>query len=103
MANPISIAFPLQPSPQGAFATNNTTLAAATDDLIILILSNYGERPCVYNFGANLRSLVFEQETNIQQRAKDLIMTAVNTWMPFVSITSLIIDTADSNINLLEN
>jgi phage baseplate assembly protein W len=57
----INLKFPLRRSSAGAFETNVTTIAAVTDDLKILILTNFGERPMQYDFGANLRSVVFEQ------------------------------------------
>lgn len=93
----INIKYPLQKSNAGGFATNRTTIEAITDDLRILILSNYGERPIHYDFGANLRKIVFEQGRDLPQKINNAIRAAVNKWMPFVNILS--IDVLDSSTN----
>lgn len=62
-----------------------------------MILSNYGERPIHYDFGANLRRLIFEQGPDLPQKIKDAITRAVNKWMPFVNIKG--IDVADNSTN----
>lgn len=88
-ANPINIAYPLSYSPQGAFATNNTTIDAIADDLKILLKTNWGERPIQYDFGADLKRLVFEPSVSIEQQVSDKIVGAVNKWMPFVTINNV--------------
>lgn len=98
MSNPINICFPLKSSPNGAFATNNTTLDAITDDLRILILTNHGERPIHYDFGANLRSLIFEhQGAELRDMIDNNIRVAVEKWMPYVNILG--IEVYDSSNN----
>lgn len=62
-----------------------------------MILSNYGERPIHYDFGANLRRLIFDQGPDLPQKIKDSITAAVNKWMPFVNITN--INVADNSTN----
>lgn len=103
-SKPINISFPLRRSPSGAFQTNSTTLEAVRDDLKILLLSNYGERPCRYNFGANLRQVVFSQQgPNLIQEISDRIVSAINTWMPFVAIDDISVETNSTNKNLENN
>lgn len=99
----INLQFPLTKSPQGAFETNKTTISAVTDDLKILILTNFGERPIQYDFGANLRSVIFEQGPSMEQKIKDLITIAVNKWMPFVILNDIAVLTADNSNNVLQN
>jgi phage baseplate assembly protein W len=92
MANNINLKFPLRKSPQGAFAGNSTTIEAVKDNLKILLLTNYGERPINYDFGANLRRVLFnEPGVDIKQKIRDQIFAAVERWMPFVKIDSLVV------------
>lgn len=98
----INIKFPLEKSPEGAFTTNTSTLDAVESDLKILLLTNYGDRLIHYDFGANLRALLFESgiegsvmagtdisSSLIGQRISDQINSAVEKWMPFVTIESM--------------
>ena len=61
MANTISIKFPLRKSSQGAFEGNVETIDAIRDNLRILLLTNHGERPINYDFGCNLRKVLFNE------------------------------------------
>lgn len=100
----INLQFPLKKSAQGAFATNEDTLDAIADDLRILLLSNYGERPILYDFGANLRSVIFEsQGESLRQRTSDLIQAAVEKWMPYVRLVRIDVEDFTINSTLLDN
>jgi phage baseplate assembly protein W len=88
-STPINIKYPMQYAPKGAFATNDTTVDAIADDLKILIKTNWGERVIQYDFGANLRALLFEPMVNTKQQISDQISAAVTKWMPFVTITAI--------------
>lgn len=104
MAKSINLKFPLKRSPKGAFETNNTTIAAVTDDLRILLLTNYGERPIHYDFGANLRRVLFEQEgADVRQKVADSIVSAVERWMPFVSLEEITVDDSTTKSTLRPN
>ena len=83
----INVKFPLVKGSAGAFETNKTTIDAVKDNLKILILSNYGERCIHFDFGANLRELLFEQGADLEQKIRDRIAAAILKWMPFVTIT----------------
>lgn len=94
----VNIKFPLERSSRGAFATNDNTIDAVADDIKILLLTNHGERPGNYLFGANLRPLIFEQGEDLQQKISDSILIALERWMPFVSVEE--IQVFDSNTDL---
>jgi phage baseplate assembly protein W len=82
---------------KGPFKTNDTTLEAVKSNLTILILSNYGERCIQYDFGANLRELLFEPNTDtLKDEITDRITRAVSVWMNFVKIN-------DINVSTLSN
>lgn len=99
----INIKYPLSKSPKGGFATNDTTIEAIADDIRILLLSNYGDRPIHYTFGANLRSITFEQGSSLAQKAKDLIVAALEEWMPFVEVIDLQVRDSNTDPSLRSN
>jgi phage baseplate assembly protein W len=100
----INLTFPLKKGAKGAFETNEDTLTAVADDLRILLITNYGERPIHYDFGANLRSVIFEfRGESLRQAIKDRIMSACEKWMPFCKILSIIIEDSTNKPTLREN
>jgi phage baseplate assembly protein W len=103
MAGSINLKFPLKKSSKGAFDTNTATIDAVADDLRILIITNHGERPIHYDFGANLRSVIFEQGTDVRQRVKDSIYAAVEKWMPFVNLVDVEVDDNATDQTLMLN
>ncbi len=103
---PINFTFPLKRSSSGGFASNYTTLDAVASDLKILILTNHGERPIHYDYGANLRSLIFEPIDSPGARkeiVRDRIIVAVDKWMPFVNIIDIIVDDQSTQETLGRN
>jgi phage baseplate assembly protein W len=103
MANAINLRFPLRRSAKGAFETNNSTIEAVTDDLRILILTNNGERPIHFDFGANLRNIVFEQGSDVRQKIEDSIISAVEKWMPFVTLNNVTVNDSSTDSTLRAN
>lgn len=57
------------------------------DNLRNLLLTNWGERVAIYNFGANLRPLLteFSNKDDFDTEAMVRINTAITRWMPFVT------------------
>jgi phage baseplate assembly protein W len=100
----INLSFPLKKGSKGAFETNEDTLQAVADDLRILLITNYGERPIHFDFGANLRSVIFEfRGETLKQAIKDRILSAVAKWMPFVKIISIVIEDSRDSSTVKEN
>jgi phage baseplate assembly protein W len=54
-------------------------------------MTNWGERLGIYDYGANLRSLLSEMSnnTNIDNEVMRLINDAVSKFMPFISLETL--------------
>ena len=103
MADSINLRFPLRPGSAGAFATNASTIDAVVDDLRILLLSNHGERPIHGDFGANLRSIIFEPGPAVLQKAEDLVLSAIEKWMPFVQVTNIVVGDSTTDATLPPN
>jgi phage baseplate assembly protein W len=100
----VNLKFPLKRGAAGAFETNDTTIDAVADDLRILLLTNHGERPIHYDFGANIRALLFEQQgPDFSIMAEDNIVTAIDKWMPFVTVRSVTVQTSADTAQLKTN
>jgi len=85
---------------EGLLSMNFKIADQFADNLRNLILTNWGERLGLYNFGANLRPLVTEytsQET-FDEEAIAKIRSAVSTWLPYVEL-----GTFESVIDYVDN
>jgi phage baseplate assembly protein W len=86
---PIGIMTPLRPGSRAGVWEMHFELADQIhDNLRNLILTNWGERLGVYDFGANLRELTSElvSQDNFDSEAISRIRDAVARWMPYVSL-----------------
>lgn len=86
---PIGIKVPLREGGQeGIFAMHYSLPEQIHDNLRNLLLTNWGERLGIYDFGANLRPLVteFNSQDDFDAQAVERISGAVAKWMPFVSL-----------------
>ena len=87
---PIGIKTPLELASAGGVFTMHTDIAKQiSDNLRNLIMTNHGERIGFYDFGANLRPLLFnlgQEEADIQ--AVDNIKLAVSKYMPFINLSN---------------
>ena len=84
---------------RAVFNSTYTTQDALKSNLINFFLTDWGERFLNPNFGAGLRSLLFEQITSDKVEEIDaLIRTGMSTWFPNVVVNNVQIqDSADTN------
>jgi hypothetical protein len=78
------------------------------DRVLTLLSTNVGQRPMLPNYGTNMGVALFENENSFADAARQAIRTAITTWIPNVSIDSVVIGTfddfsneADITINLI--
>ncbi len=85
----------------GVFSTNYTTLTQAKDNLKNLILTKKGERLMNPDFGCDVWLVLFEQMdgATIETRIETAIVDAVDTWLPYLSLTSIVFDYDDNDID----
>ena len=83
---PYGIKTPLQlgNSSEGILSMNFSLSDQFSDNLKNLLLTNWGERLGLYDFGANLKPLTAEFDTEAIERIK----VAVDKWMPFVTLST---------------
>jgi len=93
---PIGIKTPLRLGEQdGIFAMHFSLPDQIHNNLKDLLLTNWGERLGLYNFGANLRELTtnYINQDDFDAEAVKRINSAVTKWMPFVSLEDFLSET----------
>ena len=85
----INLSYPLKKSRTGGFQTNEKTIDAVADDLAILVTTNHGDRPIHFDFGANLRKILFDPSDDVLTHAEDMVLGAIDKWMPFVEVIEI--------------
>ncbi|MAH43943.1 hypothetical protein CL614_09570 [archaeon] len=90
---PIGIKTPVQfgPGTDGLFQMHKDLKKSVADNFRNLLLTNHGERVGLFNFGANLRELVFELGTeDVDSEAMKRVSQAVQAYMPFIQLKEFI-------------
>ena len=85
----------------GAFAVNFTTITQAKSNLQNLILTKKGERLMQPEFGCDIWKILFEPiiEGDIESKIEETILDAVNIWLPYLSIDTILFDYDDNDID----
>src|SRR3990167_4550894 len=100
----INFKTPLRKSPRGAFEMNEITVDAVSDNIKNLLMTNFGERVIHYDLGAHLRPLIFENRgEDLRQKMSDSITSAVEKWLPFVTLSEITIEDSVGNASLRDN
>jgi phage baseplate assembly protein W len=85
----------------GAFAVNFTTINQAKSNLQNLILTKKGERLMQPEFGCDIWKILFEPiiEGDIESKIEETILDAVNIWLPYLNIDTILFDYDDNDID----
>lgn len=90
----VGVTLPLRKGNNGYFEVSYTTKEQIKSNIKALLLTEKGERLMQPTFGSDLRKCLFEPITsNLDSIIEDSITEAINTWMPYVTIESIIYDT----------
>jgi phage baseplate assembly protein W len=98
----IGITLPLQLGSSGYFEQSTELLSQIKTNFINLILTRRGERVHQPEFGCRIHEYLFEQITpETIAAAKQSVIQAVNTWMPFLELVQFDVsaDTEDTDEN----
>lgn len=86
---PFGIKTPLElGSSEGILAMNYDLAVQFADNLRNLLMTNWGERLGLYQFGANLKPLTteFVSQDDFDSQAIERIKAAVERWMPYIEL-----------------
>lgn len=93
--------YPIERHPLG-FLHSEEGLNQVKADLLILLLTNPGERVMLNNYGTPLRRLFFEPNDSItEDAAREMIAEAIRLWEPRITVQSIEVSTIDeANLSL---
>jgi phage baseplate assembly protein W len=85
----------------GAFSVNFTTINQAKSNLQNLILTKKGERVMQPEFGCDIWKILFEPiiEGDIESKIEETILDAVNIWLPYLNIDTILFDYDENDID----
>lgn len=97
---PVGIKTPLRLGSKEIYEVTYSLRDQVNDNLRNLLLTNWGERLGLYDFGANLNPLMseFTTQDDFDSEAIARIKSAVSKWMPYVDL-----ETFNSQVNRNEN
>tara|TARA_Y100000310_G_scaffold342572_1_gene446373 strand:- start:3557 stop:3991 length:435 start_codon:yes stop_codon:yes gene_type:complete len=104
--NPIGIRLPLDKGNDvvGYFESTYTTFDATRENIRNLMLTNKGDRVFQPNLGMGLRRLLFENITDdLKVMITDDIKNNIATWLPYVTIKSIDLQSSEDDIHVDRN
>jgi phage baseplate assembly protein W len=89
MATFSGIGYPIIKSPKGYFPVT-TDVDLIKGDIVMLLLTNPGERIMMPNFGTPLRTLLFDpNDSFLADKARTMIINSIAQWEPRVKIDAV--------------
>jgi phage baseplate assembly protein W len=73
----------------GVFKMHRTLVDQIKDNFRNLLLTNHGEHLGKFDYGANLRPLLYQQSDDVSDEMVNRIRIAVQKWMPYISLETL--------------
>lgn len=92
---PVGIPTPVRPADDGSLLQRTYSISDQVGyNLRDMLMTNHGERLALYDYGANLRKLCseFQTQNDFDTAAIDQIRTAVSKWMPYVELENYVSD-----------
>jgi phage baseplate assembly protein W len=81
--------YPIKKTPLGLLATQHG-LNQIKSDLLVLLMTNPGERCMLPDFGTPLRTLLFEPNDQIiADRATEMIIESITQWEPRITVKKI--------------
>ncbi len=97
----IGVKLPIQNGQQGYFNSSLTTIDQVKSNIKNLLLTIKGERLMHPDFGTNINAILFEQDDGtIVDRLQESITTAIERWLPYISISKIGINNESDEMNL---
>lgn len=98
MRNFLGIPYPIRKTPHG-FLYPQGGIDQVKSDMLILLLTNPGERVMEPTYGTPLRTLLFEpNDLTLQIRARNMIIASIQKWEPRIKIDDIQVSSVDETI-----
>ena len=97
----LGLRLPIKAGNGGFFEQNFTTIDQAKSNIQNLMLTRQGERLIQTEFGTGLSRMLFEQMNapDFEDRVVDTIETALNTWLPYITLEDIELDLSAENLD----
>lgn len=90
--------YPIIKHPRGLLRTQKG-MNQIKSDLLVLLLTEPGERVMLPEFGTGLRRFIFEQnDSTLVEKIKETISSAINTWEPRIAVTAIEVTNSRSDL-----
>jgi|TARA_Y100000034_G_C6818537_1_gene368433 hypothetical protein len=81
--------YPIEKNPRG-FLHSQRGVSQVKSDLLVLLLTNPGERVMLPEFGTPLRNLMFEpNDGQIESQAREMIINSIKLWEPRIVVSAI--------------
>lgn len=81
--------YPILKHPRGLLHTQSG-IDQVKSDMLILLLTNPGERVMLPQYGTPLRDLVFDpNDAVLKERARDMIVNSITLWEPRITVQDI--------------
>jgi phage baseplate assembly protein W len=85
----LGMPYPVTKHPLGMLRTQRG-INQVKSDLLVLLLTEPGERVMLPEFGTPLRKLLFEpNDSSLEMIAKEIISDSIKTWEPRIAVTDI--------------
>lgn len=94
----VGLKYPIMSDNKNTFGLNYTTNDQIKTNLLNFLLTNEGERIMMasdYGFGAN--KLLFENEETVGTDLKERLISKIQKWLPYISVTDVTINVDELN------
>jgi len=98
--------YPVQKTVRGYFSSQSEDVDQIKSDLLILLLTNPGERVMNPRFGTPLKKLIFEpNDPRLVGEARNVIINSIKQWEPRIALKQVEVLTKveDSSLNPLDD
>lgn len=93
----LGIPYPVKKTPLGFFYSQGG-IDQIKSDMLVLLLTNPGERVMNLNYGTPLRQLFFEpNDPTVQLQARNIIINSIKKWEPRVAIRNIVVKPVDQS------
>lgn len=95
--------YPITKHPRGFFRTQEG-VDQVKSDLLVLLLTEPGERVMLPEFGTSLKKFLFEQNDSIvYQQVREEIARAISTWEPRIAVQDIYVGSGRDNFSSLNS
>lgn len=95
--------YPITKHPRGFFRTQEG-VDQVKSDLLVLLLTEPGERVMLPEFGTSLKKFLFEQNDSVvYQQVREEIARAISTWEPRIAVQDIYVGSGRDNFSSLNS